>query len=193
MNRRQASCVLALMLSAPAHADGAAQLKAGSFDPPHPAPTFTLDGSDGKPLALHSHRGKLVLLAFGFTHCPAVCPTTLATLAEARRSLGASRAAGVQVLFVTVDPQRDDAARMRAYLASFDESFLGGTGTPPQLAAVHKAYGVTARRVEMPGNGYAVDHSSSVFMIDREGRLRALMPYGRGAADYAHDIALLLK
>jgi protein SCO1/2 len=166
-------------------------LKAGTFDPPRPAPELAaLRGSDGKDLTLARFRGKLVLLSFGFINCAAVCPTTLATLAEARRALGPA-APDVQVLFITVDPERDDAASMKRYLTAFDPGFVGGTGTPEALAAVRRAYGVTANKVAM-GGSYAVDHTSSIFLIDREGRLRAMMPYGRGAKDFVHDARLLL-
>lgn len=165
-------------------------LKAGVFDPPRPAPELSLRGSDGRELNLALFRGKLVLLSFGFTHCAAVCPTTLATLAEARRALGTA-AVDLQVLFVTVDPERDNTATLKRYLTAFDSTFLGGTGTPEALAAVRRAYGITANKVVM-GNDYAVDHTSSVFLIDREGRLRGMMPYGRSAKDYVHDAKLLL-
>jgi protein SCO1/2 len=166
-------------------------LKAGTFDPPRAAPELALRGSDGQPLTLARFRGKLVLMSFGFTNCAAVCPTTLATLAEARRALGTA-AADMQVLFITVDPERDDAASMKRYVTAFDPSFVGGTGSPEALAAVRKAYGITANKVPMTG-GYAVDHTSSIFLIDREGRLRAMMPYGRGAKDFVHDARLLLS
>lgn len=186
--------LLALSTGAPASTPAPATtpaLKAGVFDPPRPAPELVaLRGSDGKDLTLARFRGKLVLMSFGFTNCAAVCPTTLATLAEARRALGAA-AADVQVLFVTVDPERDDAAGMKRYVTAFDPSFVGGTGTPEALAAVRRAYGVTANKVAM-GGSYAVDHTSSIFLIDREGRLRAMMPYGRGAKDFVHDARLLL-
>jgi protein SCO1/2 len=119
-----------------------------------------------------------------------VCPTTLATLAEARRALG-NTGSGVQVVFVTVDPERDSAAHMKTYLAAFDAGFVGGTGRPEALAAVRKSYGVVAVKVPM-GDSYAMDHTSSIFLIDREGRLRALIPYGRSAGDIVHDVKLLL-
>ena len=166
-------------------------LKAGVFEPPAAAPDFTLRGSDGAELKLSRFRGKVVALVFGFTHCPEVCPTTLATLAQARKALGAD-AAALQVVYITVDPERDELAGMRDYLAAFDKSFVGGTGAPEALAAVRKGYGVTAVKVPLAGGGYAMNHSSSVYLIDREGRLRALMPYGHDAKDFAHDFRLLL-
>lgn len=165
-------------------------LKAGVFEPPRQAPEFALRGSDGQELSLARYRGKLVLMSFGFNHCAAVCPTTLATLAQARQALG-PQAGAVQVVFVTVDPERDDPARLKAYLAAFDPSFVGGSGRPEVLAAMRKTYGVVANKVPM-SDGYAVDHSASTFLIDRDGKLRAMMPYGRDAKDFVHDIKLLL-
>lgn len=171
-------------------AAGRATLKAGAFDPPAAAPELALAASHGGTLSLARYRGKVVLLEFGFTNCPQVCPMTLATLAQARKQLGA-QAAKVQVVFVTVDPERDDAPRMRAYLKGFDPTFVGGTGTPAQLAAVRARYGATAQRKAV-GDGYTVGHSSSVYVIDTKGRLRGMMPYGRPAADYVHDVRALL-
>lgn len=165
-------------------------LRAGEYDPPRAAPEFTLAGSGGSDVTLAKHRGKVVLLTFGFTYCAAVCPTTLATLAQARGRLG-DRANSVQVIFVTVDPERDKAAQMRQYLAAFDPSFIGVTGEPAALAKVREDYGVSAVK-EGTGPSYAMAHTSSIFLIDRVGRLRAMMPFGRDAADFAHDIELLL-
>jgi protein SCO1 len=165
-------------------------LKAGVFDPPRPAPEFSLPGSDGAEVTLVRYRGKVVLMAFGYTNCAAVCPVTLATLAQARSSLGKA-ADAVQVIYVTVDPERDDAARMKDYLAEFDPSFIGATGAPDALAAVRQKYGVTAIK-HGTGDDYVMDHSSSIYLIDPAGKLRALMPYGHDAGDFVHDIELLL-
>ena len=166
------------------------ELKAGAFDPVHAAPEFALRGSDGSKVTLARYRGKVVLLTFGFTHCAAVCPTTLATLAQARSGLG-DAADRVQVIFVTVDPERDNAAHLREYLAAFDPGFIGATGAPDALAAVREKYGVTAVR-QGTGPDYAMAHTSSIFLIDRAGRLRAMMPFGHDAPDFVHDIELLL-
>jgi protein SCO1 len=170
-------------------------LKAGAFDPPQAAAEFP-DGvraSDGTALKLAHYRGKVVLLVFGFTHCPAVCPTTLATLAEARKLLGAD-AAGLQVVYVTVDPERDDVAHVRSYLAGFDPTFVGGTGQPQALELVRRRWGVTAQKIPATDGSqdYAMSHSTSIYLIDRAGRLRALMPFGHSAADFAHDVRQLL-
>lgn len=166
-------------------------LKAGVFDPPRMAPELSLQASNGGPLALENYRGKVVLLGFGFTSCPAVCPTTLAVLAQARKRLG-TQGEQLQVVYVTVDPERDSADRMRAYLRGFDPTFVGGTGTPEQLAAVRKNYGVMAERKDF-GDSYTIGHSSSVYLIDRKGLLRGMMPYGQMPDDYVHDVRALLS
>jgi protein SCO1/2 len=166
-------------------------LKAGVFEPPRAAPELSLDASSGGKLALANYRGKVVLLGFGFTSCPEVCPTTLATLAQARKRLG-PQGEQLQVVYVTVDPERDNADRMRAYLHGFDATFVGGTGTPEQLAGVRKNYGVMAERKPF-GNSYTVAHSSSVYVIDQKGLLRGMMPYGRLPEDYVHDVRALLS
>jgi len=173
-------------------ADDAA-LVAGVFNPPRLAPDFSLRGSDGAELKLSRYRGKVVLLAFGYSSCEAVCPITLGVLAQARKNLDAA-AGQLQVIYITVDPDRDDAVRMRTFLGGFDPSFIGGSGTPPQLAAVRTDYGISVSdKIPVPGGGYALNHSSFIYLIDRSGKLRALMPYGHGPDDFVHDVRILLK
>ena len=186
---RAAIALLAVAAEAPAADE--ASLRAGVFSPPRPAPDFGLQGSDGAELTLARFRGKVVALAFGFTSCPNVCPTTLGVLARAREELGARRD-GFQVVYVTVDPERDDAERMRTYLARFDPSFVGGTGSAEALAAVRERYGVVAQQA-VAGDAGSISHSSSIYLIDRGGALRALMPYGHAADDFAHDVGILLQ
>ena len=165
-------------------------MRAGAFDPPRTAPEFSLPASDGSEVTLSRYRGKVVLLTFGFTYCAAVCPTTMSTLAQARSQLG-DAARDVQVVFVTVDPDRDDAASMRTYLAAFDPTFIGATGSPAELAEVRASYGVTASK-QGSGPDYAMAHTSSIFLIDRAGKLRAMMPFGHEAGDFVHDVRILL-
>jgi len=183
--------LFALLFTAAASAADDPALKAGVFSPPRQAPDFSLTGSDGAELKLSRYRGKVVVLAFGFTSCADVCPVTLGTLAQARKKLAAA-GSEVQVVYVTVDPERDDAERMRTYLAAFDPTFIGGTGTAERLEAVRKEYGILASR-NATDTSYSVAHSSYTYLIDREGRLRALMPYGHPADDYVHDLEILLK
>jgi protein SCO1/2 len=171
-------------------AESASDLKAGVFDPPRAAPEFTLQGSNGKPLKLSDFRGKVVILGFGFTSCPDVCPTTLGVLGQAHKKLGA-QGQDVQVIYITVDPERDTPDRMHAYLKAFDPSFIGGTGAADQLAAVREEYGIQANRKQY-GESYTFGHSSFIYLVDRKGLLRALMPYGHSPDDYVHDAKLLL-
>jgi protein SCO1/2 len=177
------ACVGVAAAAAPA-------LKAGVFDPPRQAPDFSLQGTNGQALKLSQYRGKVVLLAFGYSHCLSVCPVTLHTFAQTLRQMGAA-AAAVQIVYVTVDPQRDTPANLKAFVGGFDPRIIGGTGTEQQLAQVRKDYGVSATRIP-DGNSYMYDHSSSIYLIDRAGRIRALMPYGHSPDDFAHDLRLLL-
>ena len=185
------AAVLALAQIAATAAASPPALKAGVFDPPRAAPDFSLQGSDGHELKISHYRGKVVLLAFGFTSCTEVCPITLNTFAVTRRKLGPA-AADVQVVYVTVDPGRDVPARLAKYLGSFDSTFVGGTGTEDQLAAVRKSYGITAEK-KVIGDDYTYAHSSFTYLIDRNGRIRALMPYGHSPDDYINDLTILLK
>ena len=185
--------VLAVALGAPAAAPAVdLPLKAGILSPVLPAPALKLAGTDGKPLNLARFRGRVVLLAFGFSRCTAVCPVTLATLAGARKQLGAD-AAAVQVVYVTVDPERDDAEQMRKFLGVFDPTFIGGVGTRAEIDAVQKSYGVSSTKKMFASGGYGIVHSSSVYMIDRAGRLAAVMPYGHTVDDFVHDLKILLR
>ena len=177
------------LLAAAASAADEATLRAGVFEPARAAPDFSLRGSDATELKLSRYRGKVVILEFGFSACSDVCPVTLAALAEARRKLGAE-GNDLQVIYITVDPERDDAERLREYLAAFDPTFIGGTGHAEQLAAVRESYGVFAKA---PEGESGFSHSSYTYLIDRAGKLRALMPFGHGSGDYVHDIRILLK
>ena len=188
---RLLAALLALVQIASATATRPPSLKAGVFDPPRAAPDFSLQGSDGHELKISHYRGKVVLLAFGFTSCTEVCPITLNTFAVTRRKLGPA-AADVQVVYVTVDPGRDVPARLSKYLGSFDSTFVGGTGTEDQLAAVRRSYGITAEK-KVIGGDYTYAHSSFTYLIDRSGRIRALMPYGHSPDDYVNDLTILLK
>jgi len=167
-------------------------LKAGVLSPVMAAPELALQGSDGKPLNLARFRGKVVLLAFGFSNCGEVCPITLATLAGARRKLG-EPAANVQVVYVTVDPERDDAAQMKKFLGSFDPSFVGGVGSRAAIDLAQKSYGISSTKIMNADGSYNIGHSSSIYMIDRAGGLRAVMPYGHSVDEFVHDLKILLR
>ncbi len=190
--------ILAALLSATAMLANAAMpaatdaLKAGVLTPVMAAPVLKLQGSDGKPLDLERFRGKVVLLAFGFSNCGEVCPITLATLAGARKKLAAD-AVNVQVVYITVDPERDDAAQMRRFLGSFDSTFIGGVGTRGEIEAAEKNFGISSTKTVNADGSYNIGHSSSIYMIDRAGGLRAVMPYGHTVDEFVHDLKILLR
>jgi protein SCO1/2 len=120
-----------------------------------------------------------------------VCPTTLAELAAVKTKLGA-QGKDFQVVYVTVDPERDTPERLRAWVTAFDPTFVGATGPAAQLAEVRKTYGVSAVRTGSGAN-YGFNHSSFVYLVDRAGKLRALSPYGRAVDDVVHDVRVLLN
>lgn len=168
------------------------ELKAGVLSPVMTAPPLKLQGTDGRQIDLARYKGKVVLLAFGFSSCGEVCPITLATLAAARKKLGADGAM-VQIVYVTVDPERDTAEQMKKYLAAFDPTFVGGVGTRAEIDAAQKNYGISSSKNMNADGSYTIGHSSSIYMIDRAGGLRAVMPYGRNADDFVHDLRILLR
>lgn len=168
-------------------------LKSGVFDPPRMAPDFSLPSSQANQFTLSEQRGKIVVLGFGFSHCPNVCPMTLARLAQAYKNLGVL-AEQVQVVYMTVDPERDNPVRLREYLAHFNSQFIGVTGSPDELSSARRAYGVIAQKEKHKnGETYEVHHSSYLYLIDHQGLLRALVPFGKSADDITHDIKILLQ
>jgi len=186
-----ATLALVLVLASLAHG---AEFKGGLLTPPRAAPDFALTTQDGKDFRLSRERGKVVALSFGYTFCPDVCPTTLAELAQVRTRLGAD-AKRFRIVFITVDPERDTPAQLRAYVNAFDRSFTGLTGLPERLAEVRKAYGVVAEKRVVAGTSanYLVDHSAFVYLVDPAGQLRLMLPFGMPIEDMVHDIKLLLQ
>ena len=152
---------------------------------------FRLTDPDGKERTLADFRGKAVAVFFGFTQCPDVCPTALARAVEVKRLLGAD-AARFQVLFITVDPERDTPAVLKAYTAAFDPSFLGLYGTPQRLADTATEFRAIYRKVPT-GASYSMDHTSSTYVYDPRGVLRLQLPHALGAHEFAADIRTLLK
>ena len=184
--------LLASLLLCAVTAHAAPALKSGTFSPARAAPEIAQKAADGSDFRMSALRGKVVVLEFGFTHCQAVCPASLAALAQARQKLGA-HADRLQVVFISVDPERDTPARLKSYLAQFDKGFIGLTGTPEQMAAIRKDYGITATKFPAPEgqSGYQMGHSSYLYFIDKKGMLRALMPFGRPADEIVHDVNVL--
>ena len=130
---------------------------------------FTLTGSDGKPFSSSALSGKPHAIFFGFTHCPDVCPTTLARLVKLRNDLGAGDDS-FQILFVTVDPERDGPSEVGRYAELFDSPVTGLTGSPAQIEQVKKQFGIFSRKVPDQSGGYTVDHTAVVLLFDGNGR-----------------------
>lgn len=158
----------------------------------HLGQKWSLTGMDGKTYTPADFNGKVTLVLFGFTQCPDVCPTSLAELAQVMKLLG-DLASRVQVLMISVDPERDTPEVLRAYVSGFDSRFMGLTGTPEQIktaAAAFKAY--YARAATVNGN-YNMDHSANFYLLDAKGESRVLLANNAGAENIAHDIRALLR
>ena len=153
---------------------------------------FTLPDADGKVHSLADWKGKAVVVFFGYTQCPDFCPTTLAQLAAIRKSLGAE-GDRVQVVFITVDPERDTPAVLKAYVSNFGPGVIGLRGTPEQIAQVAREFKVFYAKVPgaAPGS-YTVDHSAASYVFDPEGRVRLYVQYGADSKAVASDLKLLL-
>ncbi|MEJ2677797.1 MAG: SCO family protein [Gemmatimonadota bacterium] len=158
------------------------------FDPAAPAADFTLRSADG-PVHLSDFAGKIVVLYFGYTYCPDVCPTTLTHLAQALHDAGDPK--DVQVLFITVDPARDTAERMAHYVHAFDPAFVGLTASPDTIAAVAKAYGIYYQKSSDSGTDYSIDHTATITVVGRKGLVRLLWPPDLTPQEMAQDLTAL--
>ena len=157
------------------------------------APDFTLTTQNMQTASLSDFRGKLVLLYFGYTFCPDVCPATLAEVNKALEELG-QKAEALQVIMVTVDPERDNPQKLAEYLAHFNPDFLGLTGSPEQIAEAAALYGIYYGKNESSeAIDYLVDHTASMMVIDQEGYLKLIFPFGTPAKEIADDLAHILK
>lgn len=154
---------------------------------------LALNGHDDKPRTLADFRGKAVLVFFGYTHCPDVCPTTLADAAQALKALGKD-ADRVQVLFVTVDPERDTPAVLSKYVPAFDPRFLGLHGDADAIQKAAKEFKIfyEKRPGKAPGE-YTMDHSGQSYVFDPQGRIRLLLRHDRLSQDLVEDLRTLLK
>ena len=154
---------------------------------------FTLTDHNGQSRSLSDFKGKVVVLFFGYTQCPDVCPTSMVELAEIKRLMGAD-GDKLQGVFVTVDPVRDTAELLKAYMANFDPTFVAFIPTPEQLAVVAKDYKIYYKKVDgKTPTSYTMDHSAGSYVYDTQGNLRLYSRYGVGAQVLAQDIQTLLK
>ena len=152
-----------------------------------------LTDHNGQKRSLQDFRGKVVVVFFGYTQCPDVCPTSMQELVEVKQMLGKD-GDRLQGIFVTVDPERDKPEMLKAYMANFDPSFLALSGTPEQTAAVAKDFKIYYKKVDgKTPTSYTMDHSAGSYTFDPQGRVRLYNRYGSGAAALAEDVKILLK
>jgi protein SCO1/2 len=170
IDRRLLSQVFSVLLLCTSSAVGATSAPIGG--------DFRLTDQDGRPWSSEEARGKVVVMAFGYTFCPDICPTALATVAAAMTELG-EKAEQIQPVFVSLDPQRDTPERLSGYVEWFHPRMIGLTGTPTQVDALADRYRVRYRVAREPGaDYYTIDHSSSLYLLDRHGRLARMLPHG---------------
>ena len=154
---------------------------------------FTLNEKDGKPASLSDYRGKVVIMYFGYTSCPDFCPTSLAVIGSAMKSLSEKEQEELQGLFISVDPERDNGERLKKYAKYFHDIFDGITGTPEEIQTVARQYGSYFNKVDSDSAlTYLVDHTSTTYIIGRDGKFVKTLPHGATAAEVAEGIRLAL-
>ena len=188
--KRWAAVILALLLAA--CGDTAPKFQLTDVTGADFARDVRLTDHNGKPRTLADFKGKVVAVFFGYTHCPDVCPVTLSELAAVANELGKD-AGRLQVLFITVDPERDTPEVLAKYVPAFNPTFLGLYGDADATARTGKEFKVFYQKQPTPGGGYSVDHSAGTYIYDTAGRLRLFASYGQGAAKMLSDIRVLLS
>jgi protein SCO1/2 len=153
---------------------------------------FTLTSAKGD-VSLSDFRGKLVLIYFGYTFCPDICPATLANVGQSLRELGA-KADDVQLIMISLDPERDTPEKLAEYVAHFHPSFIGVTGTQDELAKIASLYGIFYEKIAGTDNtGYLLNHTATLLVIDREGYLKLVFPFGVTVPEIADDLKYMLR
>ncbi|PDV99247.1 SCO family protein [Candidatus Chloroploca asiatica] len=172
----------------------APQFRGTVLEPAEPAFDFTLIDEQGQPFTLSEQKGQVVVLFFGFTMCPDICPAALADLSVVSRELGAD-AEAIQVALVSLDPERDTSERLQQYVTAFDPRFKGLRGDEATLAPILKSYGVYSEQRELPNSamGYTIDHSGFIYAIDKAGNWRILFAHGTAVEDITADLRLLAR
>jgi protein SCO1/2 len=160
---------------------------------PSEAHDFRLVSHTGQRVSLSDYRGKLVLLYFGYTFCPDVCPATLSEIAGAMKLLGED-ADDIQLVMISVDPERDTPEKLAEYVAHFNPSFLGVTGTQDEISEIATFYGIFYEKNEgSAATGYLVDHTATVTVVDQDGHVKLIFPFGTPAEAIAEDLEYLLR
>ncbi|MCX6016559.1 MAG: SCO family protein [Chloroflexales bacterium] len=192
--RKQFVVMVCLLLCVFLNSCGSYQFKNSQFTPPDPAYDFELIDQNNQPFQLRSQRGKVVMIFFGYTNCPDVCPATLSDMQILRNRLGTLQDK-VTMLFITVDPERDTVTRLKQFVDRFDSHIVALTGDVTALANVYKAYGAGAQRQELPESAlkYAMDHTSTMTVIDKQGQRRLLIGFGSDLTDTQNDFLALIK
>ena len=183
-------CVFVSVLTA--CSDTTTDFKGSDITGSHLGQKWSLTGMDGRTYTPEAFKGKVTLVLFGFTQCPDVCPTSLAELSQVMKLLG-DLASRVQVLMISVDPERDTPEVLRAYVSGFDPRFLGLTGTPEQVKAAAAAFKAYYARSATANGNYNMDHSANFYLLDGKGESRVLLSNNVGAENIAHDIRVLLR
>ncbi len=185
-----------VLLGRPASAPGAGAAATPTADPASfayaeaiPAPPLELTDQDGQPFTLASQRGRPVLVFFGYTHCPDVCPATVGVVNEVLAAVGD----GPRAVFTSIDPERDDVAAMKSYLTYLPKAYVGLSGTPAEVRRNADAWGVKYARIEQgSAGGYAMAHTADIFLVDAQGMLRAHFPFGTAAEPMIEAVQALL-
>jgi protein SCO1/2 len=185
---------LALAIALVLVACGTPSYRGTVLDEPLAVPDLTLTDQHGDAFRLNDQRGSVILLFFGYTQCPDVCPTTLATWRKVHEALG-DDAGRVRFVFVTVDPERDTQERLGLHVNAFNPDFVGLTGSAEELEAVYRVFDVFHEKDATSGNaaGYLISHTATTFVIDPEGQWRLRLPYGTLVEDIVHDVRQLLE
>ena len=158
-----------------------------------PVTNFELTGPGGEPVRLIDFRDQVVLIYFGYTFCPDVCPATMVELDDAMELLG-NKAEDVQVLMITLDPQRDTYEQLESYVTHFNDDFIGLTGTEEELLTVTSPLGIFYEKHEgTPQTGYLIDHTATVAALDKRGHMRLIYPFGTTGEEIAEDVKHLLR
>jgi len=185
--------LVGLLLAGRQFLGGAYTFKGSLIDPPVPAADFSLTDQHGELFQLSAQKGKVVLIFFGYTNCPDVCPITLTDFKRIKSELG-DQAEEVRFVFITVDPERDTVERLSTYLPSYDPDFYGLTGGREQLEQVWKSYGVyQAHQEGGSAAGYLVDHTARIYAIDQQGNWRLTYPFEMEREAVLEDVRHLLK